>query len=554
RVIGTAIDITRKKETAEALRRSEEQLRLATEFAEVGLWDVDVPNDQLYWPRRVNRMFGLREDAPVAMKQFRALIHPEDRRRVVGAALACCDPQIRAPYDLEYRIVRQDNGAVRWIAARGRAIFSDDNRCLRMLGIIVDVTQRKEIEQEIRELNETLEHRVAERTAALEKSEEQIRKAEQALQQAQKMEAIGNLTGGIAHDFNNLLQGVAGSLDLIRRKPENVERVRRWAEAGLQAAERGAKLTAQLLAFSRAQKLELQPVNVPTLLQRSRDLLTRTLGSNVRLRFDLDPKATTVLCDETQLELAVLNLAINARDAMPDGGTVAISTAVWNDIADRELPAGNYVEFRISDTGTGMPPDVVARAFDPFFTTKGVGKGTGLGLSQVYGMARQAGGVARIDSEPGRGTSVSIFLPVTEAVAEGTPKPQAVLEAHAGPATILVIDDDRDVRRFMSETLDALGYAVLQAEDGPAGLEMLRLSPDLVILDYAMPGMTGAEVAQKLRATHPALPIVFASGYADTSALDGAIPGAAVLRKPFRVGELQDAIREGLKQSERRPA
>ena len=548
RVIGTAIDITRQKETAEALHRNEEQLRLATEFAEVGLWDVDISSDALYWPPRVNAMFGLPPDVPVTLKEFRAFLHPEDRRRVIAATIDACDTAKRAPYDIEYRIVRQDDGAVRWMTARGRAVFAaDGKRCLRMLGIVVDITARKEAELRVRELNETLERRVAERTAALEKSEAQIRNAEQALQQAQKMEAIGNLTGGIAHDFNNLLQGVAGSLDLIRRKPEDVERVRRWAEAGLQAAERGAKLTGQMLAFSRSQKLELRPVDLSSLLTGMRELLGRTLGPSIRVRMELDTGATNVMGDETQLEMSVLNLAINARDAMPDGGELTIATRLHRSEGDAHLAPGEYVELMVADTGSGMPADIAARAFDPFFTTKGVGKGTGLGLSQVYGMARQAGGTARIQSTPGKGTTVSIYLPFTQAVAQTSAAREEGTHLKSAPATVLVIDDDQDVRRFLTNSLNTFGYAVQEAAGGEDGLAALAHGvPDLLIVDYAMPGMTGAELARHVRAKHPRLPIIFASGYAETSALDSVAENSIVLRKPFRVSELQNAVRIAL--------
>ncbi|HWD49272.1 MAG TPA: PAS domain S-box protein, partial [Rhizomicrobium sp.] len=319
RVTGTAADVTEQKEIAEALRRSEEQLRLATEYSEIGLWDIDIVNDIVYWPPRVNMMFGLAPDEPVTMKQFRASLHPEDKRKTIAHILEACDPAKRTFYDAEYRITRKSDGIVRWMAAKGRAVFDDQRRCVRMLGIIADVTERKEIEQRIHELNETLEKRVVERTAALEKSQA-------ALQQAQKMEAIGNLTGGIAHDFNNLLQGLSGNLDLIRRRPDDTARVQRWAESGLQAAERGAKLTAQLLTFSRSQKLELRALDLAELLPSMRELLKRTLGPSVEVALDLEPGKQAVLGDETQLEMAVLNLAINARDAMPDGGKLSIST------------------------------------------------------------------------------------------------------------------------------------------------------------------------------------------------------------------------------------
>jgi CheY-like chemotaxis protein len=252
--------------------------------------------------------------------------------------------------------------------------------------------------------------------------------------------------------------------------------------------------------------------------------------------------------DDTQIELAVLNLAINARDAMPEGGILTITTRAYRAAIGGDLAPGDYVELAVMDTGTGMPPEVAARAFDPFFTTKGVGKGTGLGLSQVYGMARQAGGIARVQSQPGHGSTVSMFLPRTEAAvqpdAEHTSAPA---EPRSASATILVIDDDPDVRRFLADTLDSLGFAVVQAEDGATGLAALaRHPPDLVILDYAMPGMTGAEVAQTVRAHSKELPILFATGYADTKALDSVAEDAMVLRKPFGVDELQRAVRGAL--------
>jgi len=375
------------------------------------------------------------------------------------------------------------------------------------------------------------------------------REREEALRQAQKMEAVGQLTGGIAHDFNNLLQAVHGNLSLIQRRAED-DRIRRWASQGLQAAERGAKLTAQLLAFSRAQKLEVRPVAVPAMIAGMEDLLTRTLGPMIRIRLALDGEATTVLADPTQLEMAVLNLAINARDAMPDGGVLSIRTERCGLVQDPDLPDGDYLKLEISDTGLGMPPDVAARAFDPFFTTKGVGKGTGLGLSQVYGMARQAGGTARIRTRPGEGTTVTLFLRST------TPDERMASadEATDGPgeparaATVLVIDDDPDVRRLLADALEALGYAVITAEDGHAGLDALdRSSPDLLLVDFAMPGMNGAEVASAARARRPDLAIVFASGYADTAAIDAvAGPSAVTLRKPFRVEELEAVVASAL--------
>jgi PAS domain S-box-containing protein len=368
---------------------------------------------------------------------------------------------------------------------------------------------------------------------------------DEALRQSQKMEAVGQLTGGIAHDFNNLLQAVHGNLDLIRRRADD-ERVRKWASQGLQAAERGEKLTAQLLAFSRAQKLELVPLDASRLVAGMSDLLARTLGPAVRVRMDLAQDGTAVLADPTQLEMAVLNLAINARDAMQEGGDLVIRTRRSRIGHDPEVPAADYLLLEVSDTGPGMLPEVLRRAFDPFFTTKGVGKGTGLGLSQVYGMARQAGGTAKIATKAGAGTTVTLLLRCTEsALADQTRNGGSIGDHGKAPsATVLVVDDDPDVRRFIADTLDALGYTVMEAENGFAGLAALeRSSPDLLLVDFAMPGMNGAEMAKAALDRSPGLKVVFASGYADTDAISAAV-GAEVsmLRKPFRIEELESMV------------
>jgi signal transduction histidine kinase/ActR/RegA family two-component response regulator len=372
--------------------------------------------------------------------------------------------------------------------------------------------------------------------------------AEEALRQSQKMEALGQLTGGIAHDFNNLLQVVHGAFELIRRRPDDVAKVTAWSENGIAAAERGASLTRQLLAFSRSQKLELRPFEVAELIAEMRDLLGRTLGPDIALEFELDEDHVPVMSDRTQLELAVLNLAINARDAMPEGGRVTISTVVRRvEDGDPILQGGDYVELSVADTGEGMPPAVMERAFDPFFTTKGVGKGTGLGLSQVYGVARQAGGTAKIASRPGGGTVVTLMLRRStlpaEAGAATLGEPPAVLAPQPG-CTVLVVDDERAVRALAGEILELLGYRVLEAESGEAALEILEdVRPDVMLFDYAMPGMNGAELARLARLRWPDTPIVFASGYADTAQVEAALGGEAIiLRKPFNMETLAQTI------------
>jgi signal transduction histidine kinase/ActR/RegA family two-component response regulator len=417
-----------------------------------------------------------------------------------------------------------------------RALLEAQQRTARELEALVANRTRK-----LQETNEELRRQMAERT-----------RIEESLRQRQKMEAVGQLSGGIAHDFNNLLQGLTGSLDLIRRMPKDSERVRRWAEAGLHAAERGARLTGQLLAFSRAQRIEAKPVIVAELVAGLRDLLTRTLGPMIKITFELDSDQVPVLSDPTQLEMAVLNLAINARDAMPTGGELHIATRPRVIIHDPELEPAEYVELSISDTGVGTSADVASRAFDPFFTTKGVGRGTGLGLSQVYGIARQAGGTARVESRLGEGTTVCVLLRrtgVTGAIDTGPL--ETGMDTVVRSATILVVDDDADVRQFLVDSLDSLGYKVAEAENGRAGLRAIEdFAPDVMVIDFAMPEMSGAEVAKAARARRPKLPIVFASGYSETAAIED-IPGPAapVLRKPFRVDELQLAIADALQRA-----
>jgi signal transduction histidine kinase len=390
------------------------------------------------------------------------------------------------------------------------------------------------------EANDRLRQEMAARSAA-----------EEALRQSQKMEALGQLTGGIAHDFNNLLQVVQGAFELIRRKADDTARVGTWAQNGIAAAERGASLTRQLLAFSRSQKLELRPFVVADLIGEMRELLVRTLGPDIKLSVELQEGRALVMSDRTQLELAVLNLAINARDAMPAGGGLTIRTRLRSvPPGDPMLAAGEYVELSVADTGQGMSREVAERAFDPFFTTKGVGKGTGLGLSQVYGVARQAGGAAQIDSELGRGTVVRLMLLRSSAAADVAPgpgEPPPILAPAAG-RTVLVVDDEAPVRALAAETLELLGYRVLQADSGAAALALLeREVPDLMLFDYAMPDMNGAELAGLVRARLPDVPIVFASGHADTAAVEAALGGqATILRKPFNMETLARIIAERL--------
>lgn len=379
------------------------------------------------------------------------------------------------------------------------------------------------------------------------------RTADEALRQSQKMEAIGQLTGGIAHDFNNLLTAIIGNLDLIRTRATGHDRLQRLADNALEAARRGAKLASQLLAFSRSQRMNVGQVDLETLLRGMHGLLRQSIGTNIELKIDIDSDARWVVSDPNQLELALLNLAVNARDAMPKGGTLTIHARPATNVA-RNLPRGDYVELCVSDTGTGMSEVVKSRAIEPFFTTKPVGQGTGLGLSQVYGVVRESGGAMELESTEGEGTIVRLTLKQavpTRTTLANAPAPTIPAPYTPVEKTILVVDDDRLVRRFMVESLRNLGYRVFDAERGETALDLLKGSRfDAMIADFAMPGMNGAELVRAALEIQPDLPTLIVSGYADSTALESALGSARQLRKPFDMAELGAAVAELLMNEE----
>ncbi|WP_340644869.1 ATP-binding protein [Phenylobacterium sp.] len=378
----------------------------------------------------------------------------------------------------------------------------------------------------------------------------QVRREEESLRQAQKMEAVGHLTGGIAHDFNNLLTAIIGSLDLMLRRSEPGDRNRRYLEGALDAAQRGAKLTSRLLAFSRIQRLGVEPVDIVATLEGMSELLDQSLGPAITVKVQVAPEARWVSTDRNQLELALLNLSVNARDAMPEGGELTFTASLLNPRRDgRPSPS---VDLTVSDTGQGMAPAVLQHAFDPFFTTKAVSKGTGLGLAQVYAFARQSAGDVKIDSEVGRGTRVHLILPVAAQAHTPASAPieaQVLAEASVGDgARILVLDDDESVRDVLVESLRARGYVVFQAANGEDALNALAdIDPDLFVLDFLMPGLNGAEVARRARQMRPHQKLLVVSGHLDTSALEAAIEGVPILRKPFDGATLARRVAQALK-------
>ncbi|WP_256326305.1 PAS domain S-box protein [Sphingomonas sp. NFR15] len=804
------------------LRESEERLRLAVENAEVGFWDVDVIHDILTWPPRTKAMFGISADVPVTMDDFYNGLHPDDRDATAAAYHAAADPNQRALYDVEYRTIGREDGVERWVAAKGRGVFDETGRCLRIAGTALDVTERKAAEvrraalieltnairdlqdpvdigysaaailgrtlgstrvgygavdhdtdtlyvdrdwvapgvetlagatplrdygsfidslklgeftviedtrldprtagpaadalqskstrsfvnapvlehgrlvsvffvnhpeprnwnegdlslirdfadrirtaverargeealrvseARLREMNETLEALVEARSAERDRlwnlsqdmlaradysgmmsaispawtqvlgwserellsrgyetfmhpddapatllaiaemsdtrrptrfenristkdggwryiewtvapepdginfiavgrdlsfakaREAELEQAREALRQSQKMEAMGSLTGGVAHDFNNLLTPIIGSLDMLVRKGIGSERERRLIDGALQSAERAKTLVQRLLAFARRQPLQPTAVDISRLVESMAALLTSTLGPTIDIRLDLAAGLPPANADANQLEMALLNLAVNARDAMPDGGELTI-TARRDSVRTAHpagLKPGHYVRLCVGDTGSGMDEATLKRAAEPFFSTKGIGKGTGLGLSMVHGLAAQLGGGLAIESTLGSGTVIELWLPISTTAIEGEDQERSTAIVPNGRGVALLVDDEELVRMSTADMLADLGYEVAEANSAEEALSLLRtgLKPDVVVTDHLMPGMSGAQLARELKKERPRLPVLIVSGYAEAEGVDIDV---ARLTKPFRNSELAASL------------
>jgi PAS domain S-box-containing protein len=523
------------------LRTSEERLRLAVDNAEVGFWDVDLLSDELIWPSRTKAMFGIASDSRVTLQDFYDGLHPEDLEATAKAFAAARDPAQRALYDVEYRTVGRQDGLVRWVAAKGRGIFDDQGRCVRVTGTTLEITARREAQNALRDLNATLEARVKE---AVREREE----AQEALRQSQKMEAMGQLTGGVAHDFNNLLTPILGTLDMLQSKGIGSEREKRLIAGATQSAERARTLVQRLLAFARRQPLQPVPVDIPALVEAMGDLVTSTIGPHIKVILDVPTELPPAKADANQLEMAILNLAVNARDAMPDGGTLRITASHEAILSTHQsdLPTGPYIRLSIADTGVGMSEETLARAIEPFYSTKGIGKGTGLGLSMVHGLAFQLGGALTIHSRPGSGTNVELWLPESAGAADGDEPPASVLFTSAS-GTALLVDDESLVRMSTADALSELGFDVLEAESGEDAMRIIDEGGqfDLLVTDHLMPGMSGAELIRQVQMLRPGTPVLLVSGYADIEGLDASLPRLA---KPFRKDELAACLRHVLQQ------
>ena len=544
-----------QRRTAELeLAASEDRLRLANEAADIGTWDYDPISGVLRWDAKCRALFGLPSDAEVSYDgAFLAGVHPDDRERTDAAVQAALNPDGSGSYSIEYRIIRRDDGVERWLAARGRAMF-EDARAVRFIGTVIDITTRKQTEARLHELNDRLEEKVAEEVA-------RRGEAEEALRQAQKMEAVGQLTGGIAHDFNNLLTVVTGNVGMAQRALDAADvsdaRARRALDNAMKGAERAAALTQRLLAFSRRQPLAPKQIDMDRLAVGMSDLLQRSLGELIRLEIVTSPGLWRIEADPNQLESSLLNLAVNARDAMPDGGELTIETANVRldegySAAQAEVPPGQYVMIAVTDTGSGMPKHVIERAFEPFFTTKEVGKGTGLGLSMIYGFVKQSGGHIKIYSEEGEGTTIKIYLPrllTDTASTESQTSSTTDFERSPKQETILVVEDDDDVRTYSVDCLRELGYRVLEAHDGASALRLLERQDGRVALlftDVVMPGMSGRELAEEVRKLQPDLRVLYTSGYTRNAIVHGGRldPGVEIIIKPFTFEALAQKVRD----------
>jgi len=558
RFLGAALDLTERKNTEQALRQSQTELQLIINAMPILISYVD--RDQRF---RLNN---------AAYLDWYGLTPQELFGKTIEEVLGEHAYQLRAEYIKEalagkscsFSIdTKHRDGSIRSALMNYLPRHGADGAVNGFYIFVIDESERKVTEEALRNLNETLEERVGARTQQLAEANQRLQnemvereRAEDALRHAQKMEAVGQLTGGIAHDFNNMLTGIIGSLDLMQRyiADGRAAEVGRFMEAAVSSANRAAALTHRLLAFSRRQSLDRKPLNANELIESLEDLLTRTKGDHIELHLKLAADVWPVSTDVSQLENALLNLVINARDAMPDGGRLLIETAnVYLDGSDllslESVKAGDYLMIAVSDNGTGMTPSVLAKAFDPFFTTKPIGQGTGLGLSMIYGFAQQSGGHASLDSVPDQGTCVRLYLPRLHL---GTPQDVLLADSGAAPSaiegeTVVLVEDDPAVRMLVLNLLNELGYHAHEAEDARAALPLLEsdLRVDLLVTDVGLPGMNGRQLAEIARQHRPDLKVLFMTGYAEKAAerqgfLDD---GMDMVAKPFSIDVLANKIR-----------
>jgi len=530
--------IQRDLSTSEARSRdSEARFRLLADSAPLLMW--------------ISRPDGVREFANQAYVDFlgvsyeealtfdlRKVLHPEDVDRIGREQVQASKSREMFVQEARYRHL---DGGYRWFRSVTQSRISPTGEFIGYVGIGYDITDAKRAEGDLKRINDLLAERVEEALAERDQ-------AEAALRRAQKLEAVGQLTGGVAHDFNNLLTIIIGALDLMQRHPDDAARRERMVEAAQAAARRGERLTQQLLAFSRRQALKPERLNVDALLKESEPLLRRAVGEAVNLSIAVSAPDAVVFVDPSQFEAAVMNLVVNARDATPPGGSIRVETFRCSVAAGQieDLAADDYLCVAVHDTGEGMNADVAARVFEPFFTTKETGRGTGLGLSQAYGFARQSGGAIAIESAPGQGATVRIYLPFAQGAVETAAGPAAVQAARRGPALkVLLVEDDLAVGDMVEAMLTDLGHAVVRAERPAEALKILRrkLPFDLMLTDVVMPGgKSGVDLAHEAVELRPGLPIILSSGYTGETLSAAAQAPWPLLLKPYSSEALAETI------------
>jgi PAS domain S-box-containing protein len=646
---GLILDITEQK-------RIEEQLRIAQTAGGVGTFEHIDGFGTVAVSEQFCRLLGLQPSRNLPVHTVNAVVHGDDAPIIDGAL----NRKPGASSEIEFRVIRRDNGQLRWLKRRGEFVRDVETSGIRYIGVIYDITSAKAVEEQLRRLNDTLETRVEERTRERDKiwqlsqdllgiadsrgvwlsinpawtrtlgwrdneiigrnsewlehpddhnatrdqwerlaqggstaefqtrfrtrdgqyrslawtavpdeglvycvardisdrleRDQTLARAQEQLRQSQKMEAIGQLTGGIAHDFNNMLTGVTAGLDLIRRRLNagRTDDLDRYLDAASTSAWRAASLTHSLLAFARRQSLDVKPQNVNDLISGLEQIMTRTLRETITFKMDLHSDLWLALTDANQFENALLNLVINARDAMPEGGLLTVATTNGQfrapDSTDRGEDATDYVIISVSDTGSGMSADVIAKAFEPFFTTKPIGQGTGLGLSMIYGFVKQSGGQVRISSEVGKGTTVRMYLRRALQKDQPSATPTETDAPRGRGETVLLVEDDASVRLILTEVLTELGYQYIEAKDATSALPHLESSRriDLLVSDVGLPNMNGRQLAEIARQFRPGLKVLFITGYAEQATVRSGFlaPGMEMISKPFTLDAVAAKIRE----------
>lgn len=541
----------------EALDEGERRLQTALSAGRLGAWELDLASNELTTSATCRAIFEHAPEERFTYTDLLATIHPSDLGRMQAAVKATIETG--ADYSIEYRTFWKD-GSTHWAEVRAQLYKDRFGKATKLVGVSADVTSRVEAEEYQRQLNETLEERVAERTRELEQAHAAVmaevnhrERAEEQLRHAQKMDAIGQLTGGVAHDFNNLLMAVLGNLELLRKYVGEDVKALRLIDGAQQGAQRGASLTQRLLAFSRKQDLRIDDVDMRALVLGMEDLLRRSVGSTIVIRTVAPDNLPLVSADANQIELALLNLAVNARDAMPEGGTIQIELRQTDLTSSTvELSPGGYVVLSVTDDGNGMSEETLKKAVEPFFSTKELGKGTGLGLSMIHGLALQLKGHLNLASTLGQGTTAELWIPVSNSVVAEQVFPTIAPPATgkpSGPKRILLVDDDFLIAMSSADMLMDLGHDVVEAHSGAEALKLFGEGRDfdLLITDYSMPGMTGGELAKAVRAIAPNLPILIASGYSELP--PGLELEVARLGKPYSQDQLAQEINKVLASS-----